>query len=114
MSVSSLRDVTQEVVRASHLLLGDKLDKVILYGSYARGDYSHDSDIDIMILVDIPKETCSETRREIRRLLGRLEIEHDVVISLFVTDTETFYNFQNDLPLYANILGEGVVLSERS
>ena len=26
---------------------------VILYGSYARGDYRPDSDIDIMILVDL-------------------------------------------------------------
>lgn len=27
--------------------------KVILYGSYARGDYRDDSDIDIMILLDL-------------------------------------------------------------
>ena len=33
-------------------LLGDRLKKVILYGSYARGDYSENSDIDIMILTD--------------------------------------------------------------
>ena len=38
---------SQEVKR----MLGEKLTKVIVYGSYARGDYRDNSDVDIMILV---------------------------------------------------------------
>ena len=38
---------TQELKR----ILGAKLSKVIVYGSYARGDYRENSDVDIMILV---------------------------------------------------------------
>ena len=34
------------------MLLGERLKKIILYGSYARGDYNSSSDIDIMILTD--------------------------------------------------------------
>ena len=34
-------------------LLGNKLSKVIVYGSYARGDYHENSDIDVMILVKL-------------------------------------------------------------
>ena len=30
---------------------GDKIRQVILYGSYARGDYNRDSDIDVLIVV---------------------------------------------------------------
>lgn len=33
---------------------------VILYGSYARGDYKHDSDIDLLILVDNEKITFEQ------------------------------------------------------
>ncbi|TGY96616.1 nucleotidyltransferase domain-containing protein [Petralouisia muris] len=33
-------------------LLGSRLTRVILYGSYARGDFNQDSDMDIMILMD--------------------------------------------------------------
>ena len=95
-------------------LVGDKLDKVILFGSYARGDYDHESDIDIMVLGDIPREACSDIRREIRKTLGGIEIEHDVVLSLAVTDTGSFYKFQEDLPFYSNVLREGVILSERA
>lgn len=34
-------------------IYGSHIKSVILYGSYARGDYTEDSDIDIMILLDI-------------------------------------------------------------
>ena len=37
-------------------IYGAHLKSVILYGSYARGDYTPDSDIDIMILVDLSVE----------------------------------------------------------
>ncbi|MBP3470329.1 MAG: nucleotidyltransferase domain-containing protein [Lachnospiraceae bacterium] len=36
------------------MILGKSLSKIIVYGSYARGDYREDSDIDIMILTTLP------------------------------------------------------------
>ena len=37
-------------------IYGAHLKSVILYGSYARGDYTPDSDVDIMLLVDLVAE----------------------------------------------------------
>ena len=31
-------------------ILGNRIKRIILYGSYARGDYNNNSDVDIMIL----------------------------------------------------------------
>ena len=36
------------------------LKSVILYGSYARGDYTPESDVDIMILVDLPDDELDQ------------------------------------------------------
>ena len=36
-------------------LFDDKLKDVILYGSYARGDFDNESDVDVAVIVDIPK-----------------------------------------------------------
>ena len=103
--------ITDEILKAARDTLGDKLDKVILYGSYAREDSSNDSDIDIMILADITREDCWKERTKISRLTGWLDLEYDVLISLHVTDCTTFYKFLNVEPFYQNVLREGVVLS---
>ena len=45
-----LNEILERVVGGSKTLFGDNLDSVILFGSYARGDYDDESDIDIMIM----------------------------------------------------------------
>ena len=47
------QDVLFQYVNRIHEIYGRELKAVILYGSYARGDYKADSDIDIMILLDL-------------------------------------------------------------
>ena len=42
---------------------GNNLKSVIVYGSYARGDYNENSDIDIMILVGLTDEEIKKTER---------------------------------------------------
>ncbi len=51
---------------------------MILYGSYERGDYTEDSDSDIMILVDLPNE----------------EMDHFVILFRDMAD-EAFNEFHN-------------------
>jgi len=53
MSSVSTNIIYNEVSTKVRSALGDKLNKIILYGSYARGDYDVESDIDIMVLADI-------------------------------------------------------------
>ena len=46
-------------------LYGDKLKEVILFGSCARGDFESDSDVDIMILVDVKDNEINEESTEL-------------------------------------------------
>jgi len=49
-------------------IYGAHLKSVILYGSYARGDFTADSDVDIMLLVDLLPEEVDVTRMPCRSL----------------------------------------------
>ena len=110
-SQSVLNEITSKVVQAAKDSLGDKLDKVILYGSYARGDFNDESDIDIMVLADIPLEKRHEVfERNFLDISSDLGLENDILVSVHVTDCTTFYKFLDDLPFYMNVMKDGVEL----
>lgn len=46
---------------------GSKLDAVILYGSYARGDFDAESDIDIMVRVKLSQQDLKKYQWEFSR-----------------------------------------------
>ena len=55
-----LNAVAQKVLNAAKDALGERLDKVILFGSYARGDFDNESDFDIFVLADVPHEEANK------------------------------------------------------
>jgi len=106
-----LDEITKKVVQAAVDTLGEKLDQVILYGSYARGDYDDESDIDIMVLANVSIEETRKIENDLWRVGWGLGFEHDVVVTVFFKDCETFYKFLPVEPFYKNVMEEGVILS---
>ena len=51
-----IQKVTSKLVNKSVEALGETLNRIVLYGSYARGDFTPESDIDVMILLDCKHE----------------------------------------------------------
>ena len=47
---NELNIILQKMAQIYRSVYGEELVQVILYGSYARGDYSHDSDVDLVAL----------------------------------------------------------------
>lgn len=91
-------------------LLGDKLDRVALYGSCARGDNTEYSDVDILVITRI---TAAETRkynRALNKIFSRVGLEHDVLLSMFLIDKEAYLYWLSVMPFYQNIEKDGVVL----
>jgi len=63
-----------------------KPDKIILFGSIARGDFSEESDIDIAVVSDIEKDLPRVKRGlKVRFLLAKIELPIDI---LFFTHEE--------------------------
>ena len=109
---ATLETITGSIKDEALRIFADKLNKVILYGSYARGDNEATSDIDIMLLIDIPSETIGKYRSEIARIASRLSLESEdcVTVSVMLQDAETFEKFKTILPYYNNVESEGVIV----
>ncbi len=82
---------------------------VILYGSFARGDNSKDSDIDLLILIDKPKLTTQETKK-IKYPLYDIEFETGQIISPLVLTRKDWETRHRITPFYENVTREGIAL----
>ena len=105
-----IENVVNTFVKEVQEILGKHLKKVILYGSYARGDYRKNSDIDIMILTDIPIENLYSYFSQISEKAYDLELENDVILSPLLKNEERFNSWSDVMPFYMNVIKEGVVL----
>ena len=103
-----VNEVTQKVYNAAKNILGDRLEKIILFGSYARGDYDSESDIDFCILANVPREEATKWRRDINKCIPGIDLEYDMLVSLHVINSSMFYNHIDVLPFYKNVFQEGV------
>ena len=71
----------QKFVKAVQQLLGTKLKKIILYGSYARGDYNNQSDVDIMILTNLSLKEIEDYRDKISDIAYDIELDTGIILS---------------------------------
>ena len=107
----NIMDIMQQFASSLRKLLGNTLDSVIVYGSYARGDYSDLSDIDVMILVTLTEEKIKKISDEISDMAFEYLMKFGVDISPIITNIDHFNYWADNLPYYRNVRDEGVILS---
>lgn len=108
-SRSVLNELIMRLTEYSRNVFGDKLKNVILYGSYARGDYDDESDIDVMIMVDMTPEELSRYRWDFSCFCADLNVENGVLITSKLQSMQVFEQWKNTVPFYKNVLKDGVV-----
>lgn len=105
--------IMNELIEKTIPIFGDKLKKVILYGSYARGDFDEESDVDVMFLVDEDDENLRTYRKPIRKVESDIDFKYDVLLCGIVQNQNKFYRYINDIPFYSKVYKEGVVLYDQ-
>lgn len=111
---NKVNDIVNDFVKGVNDILGKRVKKIILYGSYARGDYNEFSDIDIMILTDLSDDEIVKYREKIWDFAYDIEYDNgfDITLSPLVKNIDKFNYWLEALPFYMNVQKEGVVLSD--
>ncbi|MGQ9572579.1 MAG: nucleotidyltransferase domain-containing protein [Dehalococcoidia bacterium] len=84
---------------------GERLRGVILYGSWARGEATEASDIDVLVVLDGPLAYDDELRH-LSRIAAGLTLEHGVYVSAQPISTQDFE--ERSEPFLMNVRREGV------
>jgi predicted nucleotidyltransferase len=91
-------------------IFGEYLTGVMLYGSYARGDFNSDSDMDIMILADVEPTEISYYADKVYDITYDFEVEYGIEINPSVQIVQVYNQWKYTYPFFANIEKDGVVI----
>lgn len=105
-----MMNLIKKYVSSVHEIYGTHLKQVILYGSYARGDYNSDSDVDIMILLDLSDMDIKAYRHQLSDMTFDFNMNYDTDIKPIAKSEEHFHKWIENYPFYTNVNKEGVTL----
>lgn len=88
-------------------IFSNRIDRIILYGSVAKGTQTSESDVDIALIVRGYTEKMHE---EMTDLTVDLQLEYNLVLSLVLIDYDNFREWSEVLPFYRNVQEEGIIL----
>lgn len=100
----------EEYREAVKQILGNRLNRMILYGSYARGDFKQDSDMDIMILIEALPEDISSYADKIYDITYDFETQYGIEINPSVQSMRTYEQWKNVYPFFMNVEKDGVAV----
>ena len=106
--MESIQDILLLFAKRARQLMGKELSKILVYGSYARGDYNENSDIDIMILTPLSDEKIEEVEDALYDEAFEFMMKYEIQISVIVKNEEHFKYWLGALPFYDNVEREGV------
>ena len=98
----------KKLVNGAISIYGELIERIVLYGSTARGTQTDESDVDIALLM-----RCAPSKSmnaQMLDLIVDLELDCGKVLSVIKIDYPRFIEWQNALPFYRNIEQEGVIL----
>lgn len=104
------RNLIESYIKSLQTIYGSHLKQVILYGSYARGDNNPDSDIDIMLLLDLSDIEIKDYFDSLSDLTYDYFLDYDIDISPIAINDAHFAKWVDSYPFYNNVSKEGVVL----
>ena len=104
---SQLFMIETQIAESYKNVFGSDVVEILLYGSYARGDFDSESDIDVAAIVHGERSDLQEKLKIVWDKAADIGFDNDVVISPTVIPADEFDKYKTHLPYYRNIAMEG-------
>lgn len=104
---NQVNNIARQISQSYRSVYGDQIVAIFLYGSYARGNYTEESDIDITAIVRGNRIDLQEKLKQIWDISADIGLENDVVVSPTVIPYAEYEAYKEILPYYMNIQKEG-------
>lgn len=111
MTEAKIQEVVKKFADEAKKIYGKKLHGIILYGSCARGDFEADSDIDILVLLDVPNEDINMERKRILDVSDKLDWDYDVVLTPVFQNYQLYQKYMPASVFYQNVQKEGIKIA---
>lgn len=82
--------------------------RMTVFGSRARGDAEPDSDIDVLVEVDVEHVSFADKQR-LRRVATEVSIASGIIVSLLVVD-KSIMTERGDFSVFENVREEGITV----
>ena len=105
-----INEVKEECTSLVRDLLKDDLVEVVLYGSCARGDYTEDSDIDIVLLTKVNRLEAKKYEDDLASIATEMAMKHFAIVNFVCLPFDEFEEKKTWYPYFMNIAEEGEVL----
>ena len=104
---AQLNKIMKSMIECYKQVYGNDIVDIVLYGSYARGDYMEGSDIDIVAVVRGQRLDLQEKLKLVWDASAEIGLENDVIVSPTVIPYDEYVKYKETLPDYRNISEEG-------
>jgi len=102
------RPIARAVADDLRALYGKRLRKILLFGSWARGDAHPESDIDLLVVLDQATDRAVEHGR-MNPILDRHSVENETVVTALIVSEADFEHLQ--WPALIRARAEGVMVA---
>lgn len=99
-----VHDIVTQICQA----IPASLDKVILYGSYARGEATDESNVDVMAIIDNGKELENTLRRDMVDISYELSLAYGVEVTVLLQDKDEHKQWRTHIPFCVMLAGKEI------
>jgi len=113
MGANELNTIMRQIVDKAVSLYGNSLERVMLFGSYARGDFVAGSDLDVALFLRCEPVEIVKRRDTLIDETVFIDLEYGISTSYRIIPIKQWAEYKDALDLYINIDKEGVSYYER-